>query len=123
MIAGVVNAQLEVTIRFPVLDATGQLVEVEAVVDTGFSGLLTLPRSLVVALGLVWHSLRTVILADGSRLQLDAYSASVLWDGTLRSIEVYAVDSDQLVGMRMLQGYELRAEIRVGGNVTIAALP
>jgi clan AA aspartic protease len=123
MISGVVNARLEVTIRFPALDSTGQQVDVEATVDTGFSGWLTLPQSLIVSLGLVWHSRRAITLIDGSRAQFDMYKTSVLWDSTLRNIDVCAVDSDPLVGMKMLEGYELRAEIKVGGNVTITALP
>jgi clan AA aspartic protease len=123
MIIGVVNARLEVTIRFPILDATGQQVDQEATVDTGFSGWLTLPHTLIIALGLTWHALRTVTLADGSRVQVDTYKVTVLWDNTPRSIDVYDVDSDPLVGMKMLNGHELRAEIKVGSSVTITALP
>jgi clan AA aspartic protease len=123
MFTGVVNAILEATIRFPIHDSTGQQVDVQANVDTGFNMCLTLPLNVIMSLGLVWVSRRTAILADGSTHHWETYEATVLWDGTLRNIELYAVDADSLVGMKLLEGYELRAEIKVGGLVTIEALP
>ncbi|MBA2450995.1 MAG: hypothetical protein H0V51_23525 [Chloroflexi bacterium] len=45
-----VNAALEATIRLTVEGASGQAHEVEAVVDTGFSGFLTLPPTLITLL-------------------------------------------------------------------------
>jgi clan AA aspartic protease len=123
MITGVVNASLEVMIRLPILDASGQQVDVQAAVDTGFNRSLTLPPSTILTLGLVWTSRCTAILADGRTEQLDTYRATVLWDGRLVDIEVYAVDSGPLIGMKLLEGYELRAEVKVGGTVTIEALP
>jgi clan AA aspartic protease len=123
MLSGAVDSRLQVKIRFPIYDSGGQRVDVETTVDTGFTGWLTLPRTTIVALRLVWLSRRTVVLADGSAVQLDTYEATVLWDGTLRNVQVYAIDSDALVGTKMLQGYALRAEFKVGGGVTIEALP
>ena len=52
MILGVVNAHSEATIRLPVRDAVGHEHEIEAVLDTGFNGSLTLPPALIAALGL-----------------------------------------------------------------------
>ncbi len=50
------------------------------------------------------------------------YEASVLWDGKLRRVLIQAVDTTPLVGMGMLQGYELRIEAVAGGRVIITAL-
>ena len=123
MISGFVNAILEVVIQFPIEDSAGQQVDIHAAVDTGFTGWLTLPLSMISGLGLVWHSKRILMLADGTTQRFDAYQATVIWDGISRSIEVYAVDTDPLVGMKLLEGHALRADIKVGGMVTIEALP
>jgi len=53
MITGSMNAYREATIRFTVLDTQGQAQEIEAIIDTGFTGFLTLPPSVVTTLGLV----------------------------------------------------------------------
>ena len=54
MIQGEVNAAYEAVITLSVQGSEGQVREVDAVVDTGFTGFLTLPPALVahaVALG------------------------------------------------------------------------
>lgn len=43
MITGTVNGRLEIVIRLPVRDSAEQEQEVEAILDTGFTGSLTLP--------------------------------------------------------------------------------
>ena len=48
MIEGFVNANLEAVVNVPIRGPAGQTREVEAVIDTGFNGFLTLPPSLVV---------------------------------------------------------------------------
>jgi predicted aspartyl protease len=54
MMTGVVSAALEATLRLSVEDTLGQAHEVEAILDTGFNGFLTLPAALIGALGLPW---------------------------------------------------------------------
>ncbi len=43
MIEGFVNANLEAVITIPLRGPTGQTREIDAVIDTGFNGYLTLP--------------------------------------------------------------------------------
>ena len=123
MISGIVNARLEATIRVSIRDAAGQHQDIEAVVDTGFSGSLTLPPTVITGLGLVWRSRGTAILANGSMDLFDIYTATVIWDGASRIILVEAADTDPLVGMRLIAGHDLRIQAVVGGAVTITALP
>jgi predicted aspartyl protease len=54
MITGMVNANREATIRLVVSGPSGQQQEIEAIIDTGFTGFLTLPPALIQALGLAW---------------------------------------------------------------------
>ena len=47
MIEGAVNANLEAVVTLSIQETPGQTWEVEAVVDTGFNGYLTLPLMLM----------------------------------------------------------------------------
>ena len=51
MIIGVVNAHTEATVRLIVQAAGGREQEIEAILDTGFNGSLTLPPAVVASLG------------------------------------------------------------------------
>lgn len=66
MITGVVNANREAIIRLVVTGPGGQRQNTEAIIDTGFTGFLTLPPTRIAALGLSWLSRQSGILADGS---------------------------------------------------------
>jgi clan AA aspartic protease len=123
MITGVVNANREATIRLVVIGPSGQQQEIEAIIDTGFTGFLTLPAVLIAALGLPWLCRQPGILADGSVDVFDVYTATVLWDGQSRTVEVEAADAEPLVGMSLLDHHSLRIDVLAGGVVTITALP
>jgi clan AA aspartic protease len=122
MITGVVESD-EGRIRLIVKGPQGRVREIEAVVDTGYSELLTLPPELIVALDLRWRSVDRGTLADGSECLFDVYEAKVMWDGRVRRILVDEADADPLVGMKLLRGYELKMEVRTRGKVTIKRLP
>jgi len=76
MITGVMNAHNKATIHLPVQGADGQLQGIEALLDTGFNGSLTLPPTVIAALGLPWRTRGLVILANGSEDQCDIYAAT-----------------------------------------------
>lgn len=123
MMTGSVNADLEALLRLTVRDASGRPKDVEAVIDTGFNGFLTLPPALIAALGLPWLCRQQGQLADGSVQAFDVYVATVDWDGQPRSVEVEAADAQPLIGMALMQASELRIQVVPGGSVTIAGLP
>ncbi len=50
------------------------------------------------------------------------YEAKVVWDGKVRHVLVDEADTDPLVGMRLLRGYELKMQVRARGKVTIKRL-
>jgi len=120
---GNVNSDLEPVIRLIVRDASSQPKDVEAVIDTGFNGSLTLPQAFIAALGLPWLCRQQAQLADGSVQVFDVHVATVEWDGQPRTVEVEAADVHPLIGMALLQGSELRIQVETGGSVTIASLP
>ena len=121
MIRGVVNAAHEAIISLPVQGPSGQSLEFEAVVDTGFSEFLTLPPALVTELQLPPVSNALAILADGSEATFDVYGVTVLWDGRARDVVAYAADTIPLVGMALLESHSLYVEVEDGGRVVIQA--
>jgi clan AA aspartic protease len=123
VIAGVVNARREAVIPLDVIDAGGQPHRIEAIIDTGFTGFLTLPPSMIATLGLPFLGRQQVILGNGSVDLLDVYTGIVHWDGQDRTVEVDSAGSGPLVGMSLLDGYDLHIQARAGGSVTITALP
>jgi clan AA aspartic protease len=123
MITGIVNARHEILIRVPIRNAAGQEQEVEAILDTGFNGSLTLPAALIANLGLPWRSRGNAVLANGNVEQFDIYAATVVWDRLPRQILVQSIDTAPLLGMALLAGCHLRVQVTVGGTVQVEAIP
>jgi clan AA aspartic protease len=122
MITGVVTQHREAIVRIGVQGGDGRNREVEAIIDTGFDGSLTLPPSLIIAMGLPWRRRGRVLLADGSEHVCDIFEGTVVWDGTRRRIPIDAAETVPLIGMSLLLGYELTIRVVDGGDVTIARL-
>ena len=122
MIAGIVQAR-EPLIRLTIRGFGGCEREIEAVVDTGSTGWLTLPSTAIAALNLRWRTFGRGILADGSASIFDVYQAKVVWDGRVRPVFVDEFDATPLVGMALLRGWELKVQVRARGKVTIKRLP
>ena len=122
MIEGTVNADLEAIISLAVAGESPGQRPIEAVIDTGFSGYVTLPPSIIEELGLTWLGREQGTLADGSVEPFDVFRAKVLWNGQYRAIEVEAVNTQPLLGMALLARHSLEIEVVDGGAVRIAAL-
>ena len=122
MITGIVTTYRQAIIRLTVRGPEGQEQGIEAVIDTGFDGSLTLPPPLIAALDLVWRRRGRALLADGSQSLFDIHEAIVVWDGEPRRIAVDTADIDPLVGMSLLYGFELTVQARDGGSVAIKPL-
>ena len=121
MIEGIVNADLEAVVTVPVSGPAGQVRDIEAVIDTGFNGLLTLPSALVGELGLPYVTRSRATLANGSEDVCNVHDATVLWDGQPRHVRVDAADATPLVGMTLLEGHDLHIDVHNGGRVLIQA--
>src|SRR5579862_1824456 len=122
MITGVVNDDLEVTVKLTLRGPSGQIHKVTAVVDSGFNDCLILPSKVIAQLGLSWQKRVRAILADGSESGINMYAGIVEWDRRKRKINIGEADATPLVGTALLEGYELKAEFRPGGKVTITRL-
>jgi predicted aspartyl protease len=68
MIYGVVNLRREATLPLVVGNANKQQQVIDTVIDTGFSGFLTLPSAIITTLDLPWSASDLVTLGDGSEI-------------------------------------------------------
>jgi clan AA aspartic protease len=96
---------------------------VDAVIDTGFTESLTLSASTIATLGLTRHSTIRAMLADGSFQQFDTHYAEVEWDGGWQVVLVYEAGPEALLGTRLLAGHELKIAMVAGGALEITPIP
>ena len=122
MLSGRVNSRREAVVRLWISGPSDRALEIEAIVDTGFTGSLTLPQSCVTQLGLVWKGRGEGVLADGTSSSFGVYQAVALWHGQPRAIPVHAVESKPLLGMTLLDGSEFSMQVVEGGEVAIHEL-
>ncbi len=122
-ITGTVAEGREALIPLTLLGPGDGRAQIEAVVDTGFTGHLVLPPSLVGELGLPLRGSRDSFLADGSVVSLDAYRVGVEWEDRVRVVPALAAEGGPLVGMSLLLGSEIRIEAVDGGEVVVRQLP
>ena len=113
---GSVNARLEAVLRLRLRGPAGAAAEFDAVVDTGYTGLLTLPAEAAESLGLERGMGGQATLADGSARRFDTFVAELEWGGEWRSVVVSALGAEVLVGMRLLVGHELRVQVAPAGR-------
>ena len=117
MILGRVNDDLDAVIPIEVHGL--ERMQVEAVIDTGFTEFLTLPLAVIQQLGFEFVSSEKTTLADAGTIEMDDYRGTIIWDGELREVVATCSDSDPLVGMSMLEGFDLRISVVPGGTVAI----
>ena len=121
MIQGRVNQSCEAIL--PIVVKNGVATQlVDAVIDTGFSGFLTLPSDMISTLGLSWEGRDVATLGDGTSCTFDVYIGLVIWDGEYREIYINESETIPLIGMQLLRGYDLRIQAIEDGLVTIEAL-
>ena len=119
---GFISADREAVLRLRVRGPGDREEPVEAVIDTGFNGFLTVPASLIADLALAFVGTTQATLGDGSTVRLDVYQATVLWDNRERLVLTLASESGVLVGMSMLFGHRVTLDVHDGGVVRIEAL-
>jgi clan AA aspartic protease len=137
MIYGVVNLRREATLPLVIgeglsppskggactpRNSNGQRQLIDTVIDTGFSGFLSLPSAIITQLALPWSASDIATLGDGSETLFDLYTATVIWDGQYREIYIAESETEPLLGMGLLYGYRLQVDNIEGGSVKIEAL-
>jgi clan AA aspartic protease len=96
---------------------------VDAVLDTGFNGFLTLPSHVVQTRQFPFVGHRRATLGDGSIVVLDLYLPTVLWHEPEREVLVLQADGESLVGMALLYGSRVVLHVVDDGDVLIEPWP
>jgi clan AA aspartic protease len=123
MILGQVSARYEAIIPIKIYDVNRQIVDLDATVDTGFSGYLTLPTATIRQLQLTYDRTETYTLGDNNDVDFDLYRGMLFWDGQDRNVFVLSTESEPLIGMSSLHGYTLFIDVVDGGAIRIAVRP
>ena len=92
---------------------------VDAVIDTGFTGALSLPESVAHDLGLRSARAERVTLADGRSIRANVHAARVLWHGQPLDARVQSLGSYPLIGTALLANCRLTIDWWDGGKVII----
>jgi clan AA aspartic protease len=121
MMHGQVNDDCEAVIAITI-HGPGGVYTVDAVIDTGFNGDLSLPSDLISQLQLPWRDTGWAVLADDSMILVDLFEAMVEWHGAERQIFVDEGCSSPLLGMSLLHGSELHIKVVEGGSVVVEEL-
>ena len=119
MIRGVINDSLELKVAVEVSNENGASHTVEALVDTGFGGDLTLPPDAVERLGLECIDQIPLNLAGGQQLDTTIHRGFVKWFERARMIHVIAAEGQPLLGMTLLDGCKITVRVRPGGEALI----
>jgi clan AA aspartic protease len=119
MITGIVNGDFEAMLSLSICGSDGKVYTQDAIIDTGFNGWLSLSPDLIDQLNLKWKRRGRAILGDGSECVFNIYEAVVLWDGVYLTIPIDEADSEPLVGMSLMEGYQLTVQVFEGGKVEL----
>ena len=120
MMQGFVNQSCEAVL--PIVVKNESITQLtDAVIDTGFSGFLTLPADIIAVLDLTWKGRDVTTLGDGTSCIFDVCIATVIWDGQYRKVDINESETVALIGMQLLRGYDLWVRIIEGGTVVIEA--
>lgn len=91
----------------------------EVVVDTGFTGALTLPEPIAQELGLRSTETRYVTLASGQTIPPGVCNTHLLWHGQPIDVLVYLMGNKPMIGTDLLAFCHLTIDWWDGGDVII----
>jgi clan AA aspartic protease len=120
MIQGHVDAfGREVVLPLELRGLNGQTVQVDAIIDTGFDGFVTVSPDYTQRLQLPLLEVRPYELGDGQTVDFDIHLVTVMWDGQEREVAAVVTEGGVLVGMALLYGYHLCIDVVEGGGVRL----
>ena len=122
MISGSVDGAGKAWVTLAVEGPTGSSTSVEAAVDTGFNGFLTLPPEVIGLLDLAPRVPTMVTLGTGIRRRLNTWDGQVQWHEGRKRVQILQAQGIPLIGMSLLEGSRLTVDVEIGGLVSIEEL-
>jgi len=119
MLTGSVSPNREAILTLTLRDSMNRDHRFDAVIDTGYTGSLSLPPSEIALLGLTWLKYGSGTLADGTQISYDVFEGVILWDGHPRAIQIASLAGGPLIGMSLMYGYELNLPVLDGATFTL----
>jgi len=119
MMTGTVTADREILLSLNLLAADGSNVSVQAMLDTGFNGFLTLPPSLLQLMTARLIGTRRAELGDGRITEFRAFMVTVVWHDGPREVLAIASETTPVVGMSLLWGSRVAFDAQEDGAVTV----
>ena len=113
------DGSLEAWVALPIMDAYGEPQRFQVIVDTGFTGWLTLPEADIRRLGLTGGGNRDTVTASGNMERFDYYETWVLWHGVCMKLRFFQSIDQPLLGMELLEGSRVAVDAWDGGEVVI----
>ena len=109
----------EATLALTVPGLSERRVEVEATIDTGFTGALCLPQGLVESLSPPLVGRGVAVLADGRAVEANYHRSRIIWHGREPVAQVLATEGGRLVDMSLPRGSVLTVAVSPGGHVAV----
>jgi clan AA aspartic protease len=82
--------------------------QVDAIIDTGFLAVLSVPEEISLRLGLLARGIRPVMLADGALRMSRVFLIEIEWLGGPTSVEALTSNCGEvLIGAELLRGSEV----------------
>lgn len=122
MIVGEVKPSREAIIRVTARGPEETPLSIDAIVDTGFTDMLTLSPKLVRSLQLPFRGTMYYELADGVLEEFSLFVGQIQWNGRWREVVIAAANGEPLVGMGLMQDCRLTVDVIEGGRVEIRPL-
>ena len=123
MILGNVNALKQAVISLDLRGPQGHTERVDAIIDTGYDGYLTVTPDIVARLQFPFRETRAYELGSGDLIDFPVHNARIIWDGQAKEIATVVTDGGILVGMSLLTGFTLFMDVIDGGAVRTEARP
>ena len=122
MLTGRVTSDNEAVLQMTVLGTGGRMVQVDAAIDTGYNGFLTLPKNVIEELDLSFVGPTRAALGDGNEVDMELFLGVVQWEGEPRDVLVLETEGGTLVGMALLGGCRVILDVEEDGLVSIESL-
>ena len=123
MTSGSVVSARRPLVPLTILDDSGNPQTLRVVLDTGFTGQVSLPERYVRQLGIRINRYVEGRPATGETIRIPAGRATVIWQGRRRNVRVLQLDSEPLLGMQFLWRHRITIDAVTNGPVTITPLP